>query len=298
MFTAIRQARGAVALAATLLAVTVVPSALARASAGPATFADPTGDAGTAPDVTTVVVSSDESKLITFQVNFAAPLAGPASVGVFVDSDRNSATGSQDLAGADYVLVYRAATGSVGLGQWNGTTFVAAPSATSLRVQSTASQVTFSINASELGNTSDLEFWVGTASGDDSAENDEAPNAGAWPYTVETDSGASIQLVARVMVAPKTTKAGRPYLVSMSIERADSRDFGGATGQVRCVATLGGRAIPARAHLWVGGRRDTVAVATCGWNVPKGAKGKTLRGTVTGMFGGATVTRGFSARVT
>src|SRR6266545_3215160 len=58
--------RPGVLLAVLLLAALSVPGA--TSAAGSASFADTAGDAGPAPDLTTVIVANDELGLITFRI--------------------------------------------------------------------------------------------------------------------------------------------------------------------------------------------------------------------------------------
>src|SRR5437773_8906982 len=73
------------------------------ANANPATYTDPAGDSGTAPDITGVVVSNDAKNQITFRVN-VAQLVVPSDnrVLIAIDSDQNASTGA---VGIDYLLI-------------------------------------------------------------------------------------------------------------------------------------------------------------------------------------------------
>ncbi len=64
-----------------------------------------------------------------------------------------------------------------------------------------------------------------------------------------------------------------------------------AAGTTTCAATVAFKPIPAVSHTFANG------VASCIWQVPKTAKGKTLRGTITLTVKGVKVTRSFSAKI-
>jgi hypothetical protein len=75
-----------------------------RRRSNPQTFADPAGDSGNAPDITTVTVSNDGSGNITFQVTVPnrSALASRDQMLIRVDADRNQATGSS--GGFEYAI--------------------------------------------------------------------------------------------------------------------------------------------------------------------------------------------------
>jgi hypothetical protein len=103
-----------------MLATAAVALALAAASA---TYADPAGDAKTAPDVTKVTVGLDGGTGgLSFDVEFAGAeqLALGGGFAVPLDTDRNSGTG--DSAGAEYAVVVWAQTAL--LLKWNGSDMV------------------------------------------------------------------------------------------------------------------------------------------------------------------------------
>src|SRR4051812_23240718 len=102
--------RGVVALTAlagaigALILTPVGSAGPLRAMGTPATYADPTGDAKSAPDVVSISVDLDAvSGGLRFDIGFAnaEQLANGGVVAIALDSDRNSATG--DRAGSDYL---------------------------------------------------------------------------------------------------------------------------------------------------------------------------------------------------
>src|ERR671930_1758015 len=85
-----------VAVAALLLSAGAQASAAhaAAANANPATYADPGGDSGSAPDITSVVVSNDTNNRISLRVNVTKlDVPSDNSLLLAVDNNRNGATG-------------------------------------------------------------------------------------------------------------------------------------------------------------------------------------------------------------
>ena len=62
------------------------------------------------------------------------------------------------------------------------------------------------------------------------------------------------------------------------------------SGTVACAASLAGKRVVAVRHVVANG------VATCVWRIPKTAKGRLIRGTISLTVQGTRVTRPFSAR--
>jgi hypothetical protein len=84
----------------------VLALGVGAAGASPVTFADPAGDAGNAPDLTSVVVDNDAAGKIAMVISWAnaAYLNEDSFILVYFNSDRNGATGN---AGSDYLLRIR-----------------------------------------------------------------------------------------------------------------------------------------------------------------------------------------------
>ncbi len=75
-----------------------------------------------------------------------------------MNTDQNASTGDATVGGADYVTELDA--GAVGLFQWNGTTYVAAPSQASLTYAYDATGATIRVSAADLGKTKAIGFVV------------------------------------------------------------------------------------------------------------------------------------------
>lgn len=145
-------------------------------AANAASFTDPAGDSGAAPDITAVALSNDDAGTITFRVelpNRSEPATGFMLL-IAVDADANPATG---LDGVEYLI---GADGDVAiLSRWNGSDFEFSMPA-SLTSAYANSGVTVSINRADLGGTSGFLFAVIVS--EDGVDFDYAPDLFMWPY--------------------------------------------------------------------------------------------------------------------
>ena len=288
-----------VMLAAT--AVAMPSSALAksaRAKANSQTFTDSIGEDPAAPDITSVVISNDDTGMITFKINISnrPTLTSDMVLFMYLDTDQNAMTGDTQSLGADYLIVL--VPGEVDLGKWNGTDYPAAPSQTSVTYSYDATGATIHVSAAELGHTKGFNVGFDAASGittdtsgnpDFSKEHDDfAPDLGHgfFAYQVLTKLTLSVKAFTS---GPKPAKAGKKFSASLA---ATESDTGGPVqaGTVACSATVGGKHLTATAY------RVANGIATCSWLVPRNAKG-TLKGTVSLTVKGTTVSRPFVVKV-
>jgi hypothetical protein len=285
-------------LAALVVGVPVALGGSTHASANSQTFNDSVGEDASAPDITTVNVSNDDAGNITFTINISnrPALTPDMFLLVFLDTDRNPATGDPDGLGAEYVI--QLVPGAVDLFQWNGTDYVPAATQTSLTFVYGSAGATIHVSAAELNKTKGFNFGTIAVSGVtfdaagspnfDNLHRDLAPDPGHgfWAYQVLTKL---VLTVTAFTTSPKPAKAGRTFSVSLA---ATENDTGGpvATGTVACVASLAGKRVVAVRHVVANG------IATCVWRIPKTAKGRLIRGTITLTVQGTRVTRPFSAR--
>ncbi len=290
-------------LVALVAALVVLPAAAfgdaARHESNSTTFPDSIGEDASAPDITSVVVSNDDAGMITFQINVSnRPAFTPDMFFLlFLNTDQNATTGSPDFGGVDYVIELD--PGAVGLFQWNGSDFVAAPSQTSLTYAYATAGPTIHVSAAELGKTKTLSFSALAASGVtiDASGNpdltnvhtDAAPDPGHGFFTYQVLTKLVLSVTA-FRTSPKPARAGRPFSASLA---ATENDTGGpvASGTATCSATIAFKRIVAVRHVVANG------IASCVWQVPAAAKGKTLRGRITLTVRGVKVTRSFSARL-
>jgi hypothetical protein len=289
-----------------VLGLAVLAAVFAVAPAGAAnsvTYQDSTGEDPAAPDITTIVVSNDDARALTFRVNIPnrPELSRDIALVMFVDADANQASGDVELLGADYVIQLLA--GEVALFKWDGTDFTRRagdPPATSL-VFSWSGGVTIRISAAELGNTKKFAFGVVAISGlvidettgdvdDANAKRDGAPGAGAGFFQYQVKTAPARVVFKSLKTAPASPKAGGTFTVRMAATRSDT---GAAivNGRVDCTAKAGARSVRPNSERFVGGQ------AVCVFTVPANASGKTLRGTITVVFEGKKLARPFSAKI-
>lgn len=301
-------------LLAIAVAVVVLPAAAFGAfpsgttspaviAANTTTFTDSTGEDPAAPDITTIVVSNDDAGMVSFRVNVPnrPTLGQDMLVDLFVDTDNNPATGSQEIPGIDYVV--ELARGEINLFKWDGTGFTRRfgdPSAVTLAF-SYQGGVTIRISAAELGSTTRFNFLVTVESGVvvdpvtgdldfTNAKGDAAPGGGAGFFNYVVNIAKPTLIVRRVATSPAAPSAGKPFTMRLTTARSDT----GAViqnGRVTCVGRAG------TARLRAQTTRVTRGAAVCTWLIPKGAKGKSFRGSVSVVFEGLRASRSYSARI-
>lgn len=290
---------GVPALLVTSLAAATLYASAAGARTLSQTFTDPTGDSGTAADVTTVAVSNDSAGNVTFQIDVAAPFTSTQTIDILVDSDMSPSTGDPNAAGAEYDLYSQFSDNTWDVQAWNGSAWIEDQVQT-VHVSHTATQLTFQVNRSELGNTSGLNFWVDSCDADCSAgHEDQAPATGTWSYQLDTSSGGQkIRLSILALLAPGSGRAGQGYTAAAVVERSDTNGFLDQ-GTVVCTTTIGGRAGPrgTGGFVSVTYQGSKVSASVCTWHLPKTATGKTVKATVTVSYQGATVSRTFPVHV-
>jgi len=243
-------------------------------------YTDPAGDAtGDAPDITGVQVSNDTGGQILFRVA-VSNLTPESMLWLTLDTDNNAATGKD---GSDYVLSWTASASPAQNGwyiqRWSGTTWADSSNAT-LRSELTPSGVDFSVNKSELGNTTSFAFkaiaerFLGSAvSGVDLAPD----GLSSWKYAltpgatpVLTPPVTAVEPVfGSVRAVPAKPVAGKTLVVTLAVNRSDS----GApltTGTIACQPSVAGTALKYSQSFTHG----TVRLS---FLVPKRAKGKLLK---------------------
>jgi hypothetical protein len=221
---------------------------------------------------------------------------------VFINSDSNPATGDPQLFGADYLLQLIgpiSGPAGVALFRWNGTDFTATGVPQSTLIFSYANGATIKLNASELGNTRRVQFLVLALTGlvigpdgkldDTNARFDVAPDPGHGQYTFDVKITPPSLVVKTFVLRPLTPRAGKNLSVSVTFARSDRTPV--TSPSVTCRATLAGKRLAASSSKVTGGR------ATCVWALPKTAKGKTIRGTVSMRARGLKASRPFAAKV-
>jgi hypothetical protein len=275
----------AAALATAALAV-LVPGALAGQS-----VSDPTGDAGTAPDISAVSVLDDPGGDITISVATNQPeLAADALLVAFFDTDSNATTGDPVRGlGADYFII-ASADGAFLAEVGAKMTIVHLSSSASSRFS--AGTMTIRVNRSDLGDADRFAFLIEADESDANGNTiaaDFAPDGPPYPsYHLSTGTALTLA-VGQPKVANGDPVAGRPFVVSAPVTRSDGADFG--SGVVSCKSKVGQTPLRARASAVAG-------VARCSMTPPRSSKGKILRGSMTASMPGAQpVTRRFAFKI-
>src|SRR5829696_8767967 len=249
---------------AVLAPVTAALVLLVASSAGAAgSYRDAIGDGSGAPDITKVAVTSDAAGTITFDIGIV-DLPSPADVEtyLFLNTDRNGATGAPDTAGADYVFVVDESDGTYGFYRWNGSDWDDDIPYSTVRV---------------------FNGRAGTRAGE---AQDHAPDQGTWNYSLAA-GGPEIRGVA-VVNKPFLPKAGRAFTVTATgvVLPEDADAAAPRPERYSCRATLAGKAITG------------TGVGRCTWKLPKTARGRVLAVVVTVTYQGATKSLPFAYRVT
>ena len=277
------------------------PTAPTAIAANSTTYTDSSGEDPGAPDITTITVSNTDAGVLSFRVNIPnRPTLGQDMLfEIWADSDSNTATGSPELAGVDYVM--QVVRGEINLYRWDGTDFTRRfgdPPAVTLSFSYQAG-ITVRISAAELGNTEKFNFFIFAASGCvvdpvtqdldcEPAVADVAPGGGAGLYPYEVKITPPTLVVKRVTAGKPT--AGKPLTLRMVAARSDT----GAivrNGRVTCVGRIGSARLKAKVQRVIGG------AATCTWNIPATAKGKRFRGSVAVVFEGLRASESFTSRI-
>jgi hypothetical protein len=292
------------------VAVFALPTIASGALSGPAapssntqTYQDSTGEDPEGPDITTITVSNDDTRMLTFRINVPnrASLAQDMLFEIWVDSDDNAATGDPELAGVDYVM--QLVRGEINLFKWDGTDFTRRfgdPSAVTL-TQSYQAGLTVRISATELGSTKKFKFFVIALSGlvvdpvtgeidGSNAHGDAAPGGGAGLFSYEVKVTPPTLVAKKLSASPAKPTAGKPFTLRLVAARSDT----GAViqnGRVTCVGRVGNARLRSQVARVVAG------AATCTWNIPATASGKAFRGTVTVAFEGLKASQGYVSKV-
>jgi hypothetical protein len=287
------------------VAVVALPTAASGALSGPAapvanstTYQDSVGEDPVAPDITTIVTSNDDAGTITFRINVPnrQQLTQDLVTIIDIDSDANQATGDPDNFGADFILQY--ILGEAILFKWNGSDYALSATQSSLS-SSWSSGPTFKLNASDLNNTRRFAFAALVVSGVafdqttgaidcTNCKRDSAPLIGLYPYQLQLAKPTLV--VKSLKPTPAKPVASRPFTLRLVAARSDT---GAAVqnGRVTCVGRLGSARLKAAVQRVQGG------AATCTWNLPATAKGKTFRGTVTVAFEGLKASQSYTGKV-
>jgi hypothetical protein len=215
--------------------------------AGSAEFADAVGDSGGGADIAGARVTTAGDGVLTFTLAIPnrASLATSDAVQVFVDADRNAATGSS--TGAEYAVV-AFADSDAQVHRWAGSWQLQGV----LDAAMTGGRLTLTLDQARIGGDADFSFVVVSFASGTSV--DVAPAGGSWPFPAHplavartgTESGAvsggganGVDCGARCSAA-----LGRGAGVTLTATAAPGSVFaawGGACTGATCSLTMDGR---------------------------------------------------------
>lgn len=315
------------AVAAGLTAALAVAAAvalgagLAGARRADGTLADPAGDSGAAPDITSVTVTTDPAGTVTITIPFPGLPSLPADatllVGMDTDQDPSTGAAGADL-GAELIAVLYGKTRGYAFGRWTGASYtgVTLPSAE----VSFGNGATIRFSKVEIGNAAGMNVWVETLQGDGSAGHfDDAPDSGAWnvklapgpsgatgatgatgpsgptgpsgatgvtgptgPVTPPPVPPSTRPVLQKVLVKSGVARAGRPLVVTVRlIAKQGGRTFPAPADRIVCLASIGRTTVVTTLT-----RARTVVDWRCALKVPSRTRGKVLRVAISGVFAG------------
>jgi hypothetical protein len=263
---------------------------------GVATFTDPMGDGNGAPDVASVVLSSDpKTRTITVKVTavgYALPVTAPTATAVVyvdLDTDRNQSTGAPGTFGSEYYLcAWKNAAGSYwDVARWDGGKFVHLwESSPTVRFAGSGDVLTWTLNSSDLGGAAGFNFHVWSAAldaGDNVIAQDYAPNSGKWAYELSAPAVTLKAVIGTPSTSPGKPTAGKPFTVTFPVTRSDN----GAplrAGTMICEPSVAGKVIPHNEQFKNG-------TARLSFVVPEDASGKLLSVKVTIKVGTRATTK-------
>jgi hypothetical protein len=299
------------AIRGALLVVLLAAASTGLASAsGQMDFTDPAGDSGTAGDITGVSVSNDDNGQITFRITVPnRSSVGPDDViAIQIGTDDPDFLAGLRSDGTGWVL----AIDQQGpfLLKWTGNNLSEVkPAPKSLSGSFSGGVATISINQADLkpgfpdmSLPIELQFNAVTVAfqGLIVADEDYAPAIDSkWSYRLIEPA----RTVLTNFDADKTVKAGKKFVVLLGAAHAET-GLPLSTGRITCPARLAGKALRGTGKFVTleltsptTGRKITSSSAACSFTVPKGAKGKLIRGSMSVTEGGVTLKGSFTTKV-
>jgi hypothetical protein len=260
--------KGSIWRALAVAGVLTVVCAGAAFAANTTSFFDPGADSDSAPDITGVAITNDDSGVVTVKLTLANRPAVPAATDDFavgIDADQNPDTGSV-FYGAEYELDLDRGVIAVWRESPNGfyTQAIAPPS---LRIVFGSGAVTFSFKASELGISSGFNLYT---IGADTNGLDAAPDMRTANY--QFVGGAAAPLLGRDARAPLTQALKSAGVHGKAVRLAYfAGDGRGETADT--IVVYRGKKVLKRINYAI---EDTSPFLTYSarWNVPKKVRGK------------------------
>lgn len=269
--------------------VVVVSISTAAAVAAERAYTDDVGDAGTAPDLTSVTVS-DSNGFLAFKI--AGNLAPSTSYVIYVDTDRNQSTGDE---GDELMLgVDQESDGKTFwfASRWVGSKWERA--GIDVSSQGFPGRQELGFRAADAGITGTFDFVVVSYKmvADAVESRDRAPDSIVpWSYelTSRTTGAAAKAALGQARLKPAHPLAGKPLTVRVPVSQSDTKQPL-TTGVATCSARVKARVVRGNAAVANGW-------ATCRFVVPKGSRGTTGRASITVGAGTQAVTKAFSFRI-
>ena len=280
------------------------------------TFSDAVGENLAAPDIGTVVVSNDDSGLLTFRIEIPSHplLTEDLRIRVWLDTDADQETG---LRGADRYLVvdrWEYGLGEAALFACDGSTCSGGKTLPTRSGQplrfAYRDGATFTVVAADLGirGPQRIVFWIEVWSGiafdpvtqrydltnarpdfapDGAARrlgNPAAEGEDAWVH----DSGTIY--ASSFTAQPTKPRGGRPFSLQLA---AISTDTGApvTSGTVSCSMRIAGQPLRPTSKSFAGGS------AACTFSIPAGTKGRSFTSTIVLRSQGETLPRTVSGEV-
>ncbi|HEY6015481.1 MAG TPA: hypothetical protein VIU16_01745 [Gaiellaceae bacterium] len=277
-------------------------------AAGPETFTDPAGDAGGAPDVTSVTVDDDPASGIVTVTVHAAGVHPDTSINVYFNTD---------LAGqADYWTHYQRGKTrwSWSTSRWDGAAWQKITQTNSMNIVPGNDTVTWTFGKWDLGITTGFRLHVKTAlkaaTGSTVLAGDLAPDKGRWLHRLSSAAPPTSSTPPRTSTAVTTTPVqtadirpliGKPTIVPtraiagkrLTVSFPVTRGIDGSplpSGRMICDPSVAGKPIPHSEQL----RNGTARLAL---TLPTYAKDKLLTVKVTIKLGTKASTRTATFRV-
>lgn len=284
----------------TMLAAAAGAGLIVVAVATAATFQDPAGDQLDAasfpgPDITTVDVTNTPDGTLTFRMTIAnyPALVPETAVGFVLDLDKDLDTGSD---GFEAQLAYFVETGGTSFAfyTWDGLDLIEADT-TRLTAAYAEGVLTVTVPRSELENTTGFAFGALALRVQQQPPElavDVAPDGEElWTYDLVglAPPKPPTLTIGEINGVPVLPVPGKRFVATALVTRSDTRQLVDRAA-VSCAVRVGTKPLKAT------GRHRSFN-AQCAMTVPKNAKGKTLRGTMTVKAAGATTTKAFRFRV-
>ena len=298
--------RGLCSLA--LVSALLAGSVGSAAAAGSMSFADPASDGGAAPDITSVVVANDDQGVITFRLTIAnrAALGSDDTIAIPLATNDPDLTKGSRNDGANYVIGLDVQ--GPFLLQWNGSAMEdVKPKPDSLTGSFAGGDATITVKQEDLApGFPDMSVPISfnfyalglVFNGNAVTAEDDAPDGTAfWSYRI----AAALRQIVTNFDADKTIKAGKTLTVFLGLAHGDTGDPV-SSGKVTCKARVGAKTLKGSGHfvsipLKIGDGVLQSPNAVCSWKVPKTAKKKTIKGSISVSESGFKATRSFSTKV-